>query len=354
MICRECKSCYKGWIKSRPEERWCIGVKHPFKIEDINQECTEYFDGDQYTIPTWADINLLPDSDTYKPPRLIVLCGIPGSGKSTYARNRINSGDNAIWLSSDAIRERLYGDASCQDNPGKVFEIMQKEAVEALEKGIDVIYDATSITRKARAGILNAVPKYVQKNCVVIWAPIDICIERDKARERTVGKEVIDKMLRRFEAPFYDEGFDDIVVHVSDVHYDKIDYYAKAIAAMDIPHDNPHHTLNIMEHCYEAGHALIGEAPNIVVKAGYLHDIGKPYTKTFKNTKGEDCETAHYYGHQGVGAWISYGFFGNNTTLAWLISTHMAPFINQKYYNSLPTCYKKWIDALHKADKGAH
>jgi predicted kinase len=340
------------WIKDRPEEPYCIGVKHPFKIENIDRECTEYFDGNQNTLPTLGNLECLPDD--YKPPRLILLCGIPGSGKSTYARNKISNDTRAVWLSSDTIRERLYGDASCQDNPGRVFEIMQKEAVEALNNGFDVIYDATSITRKARAGILNAVPKHVQKCCVIIWAPIEVCIERDKARERTVGKEIIDKMLRRFEAPFYDEGFERIVVHLSDVHYNSIDYYAKTIAAMDIPHDNPHHTLNIMEHCYECGKALIGEAPSIVVKAGYLHDIGKPYAKEFKNSKGEDCETAHYYGHNGVGAWISYGFRGHNITLAWLISTHMAPFINQKYYNSLPTCYKKWIDTLHKADKGAH
>jgi predicted kinase len=351
MICKECKHCYKGWIKSSPEEYWCIGVKHPFKIENIDHECTEYFDGDQYTIPTWADLELLPD--TYLPPTFTMLVGIPGVGKSTYAK-ALAENSSAVWLNSDYIREKLYGDAACQDNPNKVFEIMHEETLSFLDKGFDVIYDATSITRKSRLSILNKLPKYVRKKCIIVWAPIDVCVERDKARDRTVGKEVIDKMLRRFEAPFYDEGFDQIAVYLSDVHYNRMDYYAKAIAAMNIPHDNPHHTLNIMEHCYECGHALIGEAPPIVVKAGYLHDIGKPYTKEFKNSKGEPCETAHYYGHNGVGAWISYGFRGHNITLAWLISAHMAPFINQKYYDSLPACYKLWVGQLHKADREAH
>jgi hypothetical protein len=64
---------------------------------------------------------------------------------------------------------------------------------------------------------------------------------------------------------------------------------------------------------------------------------------------------AHYYGHQGLGAWLSYGFLNcESVTLAWLISTHMAPFVNQKYYNSLDPLYKNWIDALHKADLEAH
>jgi predicted kinase len=342
-----------NWIKDRPDEPYCIGVKHPFKIENIDNECTEYFDGDQDTLPTWGNLELLPD--TYLPPTFTMLVGIPGTGKSTYARERINNGENAIWLSSDQTRAMLYGDESCQDNPNKVFEVLHEQTMSLLDRGFSVIYDATNITRKSRLAILNKLPKHVKKKCIIVWAPIDICIERDKARDRTVGKEVIDKMLRRFEAPFYDEGFDSITVYLSGVHYNSVDYYAKAIAAMDIPHDNPHHTLNVMEHCYECGNALLGDfTPPIVAKAGYLHDIGKPYTKAFKNSKGEDCETAHYYGHNGVGAWISYGFRGHNITLAWLISTHMAPFINQKYYDSLPTCYKRWVEALHKADRSAH
>jgi predicted kinase len=340
-----------NWIKDRPEEPYCIGVRHPFKIENLDNECTEYFYGDQNTLPTWGNLECLPD--TYLPPTFTLLVGIPGVGKSTYAKE-LAMRTNAVWMSSDYIRERIYGDAACQDNHNKVFEIMHEETLSALDNGLDVIYDATNITRKSRLSILNKLPKHVRKKCIIVWAPIDICIERDKARDRTVGKEVIDKMLRRFEAPFYDEGFDQITVYLSGVHYNNVDYYAKTIAAMNIPHDNPHHTLNVMEHCYECGNALLCEAPSIIVKAGYLHDIGKPYTKEFKNSRGEDCETAHYYGHNGVGAWISYGFRGHNITLAWLISAHMAPFINQKYYNSLPGCYKSWIDKLHKADKEAH
>ena len=352
MRCKECTHMRFNWLKDKPDEPYCIGVKHPFKIENINQECTEYFDGDQYTIPTWGNLDCL--SSTYIPPTFTMLVGISGAGKSQYARELVDKSGRKIWLSSDNYREKLYGDASCQKNPNLVFDQMHDDTISLLNRGFDVIYDATNITRKNRLAILDKLPKHVRKNCVIVWAPIDVCIERDKERERTVGKEVIDKMLRRFEAPFYDEGFTNIAVYVSGVHYNKADYYAKTVAAMNVPHDNPHHTLNIMEHCYECGKSLIGVGNSLVVKAGYLHDIGKPYTKSFTNTKGEVTETAHYYGHNGVGAWISYGFSGHDITLAWLISTHMAPFINQKYYNSLPPVYKSWIEKLHAADKAAH
>ena len=42
-------------------------------------------------------------------PRLILLVGIPGSGKTIYARKYVETTLNTIHLSSDAIRKELYG-----------------------------------------------------------------------------------------------------------------------------------------------------------------------------------------------------------------------------------------------------
>lgn len=299
--------------------------------------------------------NLKFTCDTYTPPVITILVGVPGSGKSTFAKRMLEVFKDAVVLSSDSIRERIYGDANCQDNPAKVFSIMQEEAIMALNKGLDVVYDATSITRKSRASILDRVPKHVTKNCVIVWAPVDVCIERDAKRDRTVGPDVIHKMLRRFEAPFYDEGFDNIDVYISDAGHDYQAYYERLISSLDIPHDNPHHSADIKEHCRLCGVGLVDKpVPDVVVNAGFLHDIGKPVTKTFKNNKGEVTPVAHYYGHQSAGAWLSYGIIGNDPTLAWLISTHMSPFINLKYYNNLPFPYRTWIDYLHTADLEAH
>ena len=291
-------------------------------------------------------------------PTFTMLVGIPGSGKSTYATKLLAKDPNILYFSSDAIRKEIYGDEACQDDPNKVFTIMHDRTIEALKNGYDVIYDATNITRKNRKNILDRIPAYVQKDCIVVWAPIKECISRDAERERTVGEEVITKMLRRFEAPFYDEGFDTITVRVPDTFIDGADRYLdEALNALDIPHDNPHHSADVKEHCKLCGEALAKrtDIPEIVKIAGYLHDIGKPLTKTFVGANGVVSEVAHYYGHQAVGAWISYGFIDTDTIpLAWLICNHMAPFINQKYHLYLHPLYKNWIDALHEADRAAH
>jgi predicted kinase len=287
-------------------------------------------------------------------PSLIILCGIPGSGKSTYAKSYIEQNVDTIHLSSDAIRKELYGDENIQGNPADVFSLMQKRAVEALNNGRNVIYDATNITRKDRASIIGICPKFTNIECHIIWAPIEVCIERDSKRERTVGKEVIDRMLKRFQAPYYDENIDAIAIIIPD-KFSTNKYYHTIMNAMCIPHDNPHHTLCVYDHCQEAYEELCCHSINYdICMAALWHDIGKPYVKAFVDTKGSPCEHAHYYQHQCVGAYMSYGLEYVTPYIAWLISTHMEPFFNSKYYNNLPPFLKKDIDLLHEADLAAH
>ena len=286
-------------------------------------------------------------------PSLILLVGIPGSGKTTYGEKYVVEHSNTIHLSSDKIREELWGNEDTQGDNNEVFSLMQSRAVEALNNGQSVVYDATNVTRKDRSYIIALCPKFVKIECHIVWAPIETCIERDGSRERTVGKAVIDKMLKRFQAPYYDEGIDEIEI-IFPNKFDADEYWDKCFEATDIPHDNPHHTLNILDHCMAATkHALNKKYALDIAFAAFAHDVGKPYVKAFVDSKGNTCDTAHYYQHQCVSTWISYGLeyspFG-----AWLISTHMDPFLNAKYYNKLPTYLKKQVDLLHECDLDAH
>lgn len=357
MICEECNHCVKGFFKDNPEGYTCVDGKDITPINNRANDCSRYLPGDDPSL-NWFDLNLMSDSAYYgelKPPTLYMMVGLPGCGKTTIANRIIESDPTVVHISSDAIRGRLWGDENCQNNPAEVFRVMNEETLSILNAGFSVVYDATNITRKDRRGILEQLPSWVRKECLICWAPFDVCVERDKLRDRSVGNHVISRMLRRFEAPYYDEGFDRIQVLISDVHYSMTQYYTDLISATNIPHDNPHHSANVMEHCRLCGVGLIdSNVPDVVMIAGFLHDIGKPYCKTFVNKKGETTETAHYYDHQAVGAWLSYGIEGHSPTLAWLISTHMAPYINKKYYEGLPPLWKRWIDELHRADVEAH
>ena len=291
-------------------------------------------------------------------PTLILLVGLPGSGKTTYAEKLLKDicyKDHVVHISSDKIRKELWGNEATQGDNNEVFSLMHKRTIEALNNGKDVIYDATNITRKDRACIIAQCPKFARIECHIIWASIETCIKRDAARERTVGKAIIDKMLKRFQAPFDDEGMDKIEIILPN-DFKRSEYECKITDSMEIPHDNPHHTLSIVEHCFQACQYadFTLNADDDICMAAEIHDIGKPYVKAFVDTKGNPSETAHYYQHQCVGAWMSYGIPHVTPYIAWLISTHMDPYLNTKYYNKLPSYLKERVDLLHECDLNAH
>lgn len=284
-------------------------------------------------------------------PVIRLLIGPPGSGKTSYCEQHKTA--SIIHLSSDQYRQKLLGDITDQSNNDLIFYQMNKDALNFIEKGFSILYDATNINRKSRAKILEKLPNYVQKEAIICWAPPQTCILRDSKRDRKVGEEVINKMLKNFQAPYFDEGFDRIFTSTSSDY--KFSWFDYNIVQKDISQQNEHHQHSLQTHMKLAEKYIKEMTIDKELEyAARFHDIGKFFTKTFSDRKGNKDSQAHYYGHQGYGAWIIYGAPFATTRIAWLISTHMDPYLNTKYYNRLPEFLKKQIDLLHEADVKAH
>lgn len=311
--------------------------------------------------------------------RLIVLVGLPGSGKSWVAEQILNSylafesDDRVVIHSSDTIRKELFGDEGSQEDNARVFELMHKRVREDLKNNYTVIYDATNITRKARRGAINCATDNDEVECHIVWAPVQTCIDRDAKRARHVGPQVIEKMLRRWQSPHWNEGFDVIHITCSDPDFDQVRYVAEQTSAMHIPHDNPHHTADVWAHCMNAYNCLYQHSKEEhiepqLLRAAFWHDIGKTWTKSWhvdKETGNIDITHAHYYDHHCVGGYLAYGLFLHTDLISeveaqdiywisWLINAHMEPFFNSHYYRDLPEYEKHCIDLLHEADVKAH
>jgi hypothetical protein len=124
---------------------------------------------------------------------------------------------------------------------------------------------------------------------------------------------------------------------------------------MRIPHDNPHHTSDVYDHCSEAYLYACNHSMNSDVNAAALwHDIGKPYVKAFVDSKGNPCNVAHYYAHHNYSGWMAYGMNNSTPFRVWLVGNHMEPFFETKYYKNLPHFLKEAIDDLHECDLNAH
>lgn len=261
----------------------------------------------------------------------IMTVGLPASGKTAWADQFKDKGFHVH--SSDKIRAELFGDENAQNDNQRVFNELHKRVKEDLATGISCIYDATNMSMKRRKAFLDELKDIpCHKTCALFAVPIEECKARNQSRERKVPDEVYDKMLRSFWVPYYYEGWDRIGVIVPEHNCD-IDY----TSMLNFSQDNPHHTKNLLDHLEAASLFAYGNGcSSQVFVAAFNHDIGKLYTKSFKNSKGEDTNIAHFYGHECYGAYlfISSAFKGgkavNATTsilyTAALINWHMKPF----------------------------
>ena len=142
--------------------------------------------------------------------KFVMMVGVSGSGKSTTAE-RLNG---FKVVSSDAIREELYGDASDQRHPEVVFQIAHKRVCEFLEVGMNVVLDATNLRKKDRKELLEKISYIpdVKKICWLEDVSVEDCIKAQDGRERKVPVEVIKKQSRKLQRPELDEGWDYIFI----------------------------------------------------------------------------------------------------------------------------------------------
>ena len=141
----------------------------------------------------------------------IMLCGVPGCGKSTYAAS-LATKFNAKIVCLDTIREELYGDANILGG-NEVYNKAKSLIKEYLEAGISVIYDATNTRIKSRGKTLRIVNDYnCKKIAIHIDTPLDISISRNNHRDRVVPKGVIVRFYNDFQEPTIDEGFDEVKI----------------------------------------------------------------------------------------------------------------------------------------------
>ena len=133
---------------------------------------------------------------------LVITRGYPGSGKTTFARNWV--GDdlaNRARVNRDDTRHNLYGVYwGLTHQQESTVSVAQRSAVEALLRaGQSVVVDDTNLRLKvARKWATLAQEVGAAFEVVDLRVPADVCIERDAARERQVGAEVIRMFACRY------------------------------------------------------------------------------------------------------------------------------------------------------------
>lgn len=239
---------------------------------------------------------------------LNIIIGIPGGGKSNYAKKYLLT-NNSVYLSSDDIRIELYGFED-QTHNDVVFETMKKRTLNALKEGKDVIYDATNLNKKRRSGIINEAHKLdAQIDAYLYCTPINIILERNITRaERQLPWDKLVQMIQSIEPPMYYEGFDNIYLIDGGMYNDVYDYNFLIKECSGYSQDNPHHYETLEEHikavtkkAEDLGEILkLRNDAEILRQAARYHDFGKLYTKSFNDKKGYYV----YYGHDKISTYL--------------------------------------------------
>jgi len=146
---------------------------------------------------------------------IYIAVGLPGSGKSTYAKNFIK-GKDIEYLSSDELRAVFGKSEEDQTVTSLVFGHIKRKVDEYLKNGKNVLVDATSVNRRERADYINSAKKYGAKVVALVFK-MDRAglIARNQKRGseggRVVPDWVIDKMLAKYEEPSTSEGIDEVI-----------------------------------------------------------------------------------------------------------------------------------------------
>jgi len=132
--------------------------------------------------------------------KILILIGIPASGKSTWAKEYVRKHANYVRVNRDDFRSMLKDAAMCENKIEDMITSLTFKVIEsALMKRLNVIVDNTNLKRKYIDEIVERFKYQADIDYQVFDVSLNKAIERDNSREAKVGEGVIRKMYESYK-----------------------------------------------------------------------------------------------------------------------------------------------------------
>ena len=139
----------------------------------------------------------------------MLAIGLPGSGKSTWFKRK-----NVVPLSSDMLRAMLFDDVTQQRFQDLVFSTLRSLLRARMIAGMPTNYvDATNLSPHERRSWIKMAHDFgYEMQAVFFDVPVEVCMERNRRRERVVPEDVMQRMAAKLRPPEFEEGFSKVTV----------------------------------------------------------------------------------------------------------------------------------------------
>jgi predicted kinase len=153
---------------------------------------------------------------------IVLVCGLPGSGKSHFARTffltsgrkRVNRKDIRRHLfEMTSFGQKWTEDAFAANDEFLVTHVERKIVEHFLQNNQKLLLDNTNISRESRKHYL-AIAHQAGKSvgAVFLNTPVGQCLQRNRGRENVVPESVIAQMEAQKELPEKSEGYREVLV----------------------------------------------------------------------------------------------------------------------------------------------
>ncbi len=199
----------RGRGRAKPSEVSMDGASPaPLRPSSMSDPMSDRMADPDFATPRPQSRAAVAQSDPNVPKKykgvVVLSIGLPGSGKSSWFKR-----NNITPLSSDLLRGLLFDDPNEQRFQDLVFSNLRSLLRARLVARRPMNYvDATNLSPHERQGWIKLAHDYgYEVHAVYFDVPLEVCLDRNRKRQRVVAEDVMRRMGSKLQAPTFEEGF---------------------------------------------------------------------------------------------------------------------------------------------------